>query len=264
VSPLPVLMYHFLVDGQHPYQFERAQRPYVLTADKFCEHLRCLHAAGYQTVSLSDYAAWRRGKSEIPPRPLIITFDDGHVSCHALAYEALLARGMTATVFLTTERVGDSEYVTWEMVQQMAANGMEFGSHGASHRALTALSEDELETELATSRAALGEHLPLPHAHFALPFGLANPHVIAGALRHYETVCTSDFGINDLSRQPRQLKRIAVQHGPGADRLLQLLDRHSPVHWCAWTADLVKRPVKRLFLSQAHRRGLIGTQGLRG
>ena len=63
-----------------------------------------------------------------------ITFDDGNVSDLEHALPALRARGLEATFFIVAGRIGTPGFVDASGVRQLAAAGMEIGSHGMRHR----------------------------------------------------------------------------------------------------------------------------------
>ncbi|MCX6835821.1 MAG: polysaccharide deacetylase family protein [candidate division Zixibacteria bacterium] len=61
--------------------------------------------------------------------------------------------------------------LNWDEIRQMSEAGVDFGSHGCSHRILTHLSPDEAAEELSRSRARLTEQLGKEIRHFAYPNG---------------------------------------------------------------------------------------------
>ncbi len=245
---LPVLAYHFIDDGQCGYDFPPAERPYVVSAETFREHLAFLRTEGYQAVSLSHYARCGSDTTPLPDQPIAITFDDGHVSSAELATGALEDAGMSATFFIITDRVGEPGFVTWDQARDLAERGMEIGSHSVSHRPLTALAEAELRKELAESRHALEQQISAPCQHISLPHGFATSSVLDAALEQYATVCTSDAGLNDVAAQPRRLKRLSLRAGMGAPALRSLLNPRSPAHLWARLRGALSRPLKRAFL----------------
>ena len=65
-----------------------------------------------------------------------------------------------------------SEPITWTEVAQLSKNDLvRFESHGVTHTAMCALSEQELEFELKLSRDLISEHTGRLCRHLAYPFG---------------------------------------------------------------------------------------------
>ena len=141
----------------------------------------------YRPISLGDLATWLAGGTELPDRPVVITFDDGFADFAAQAAPVLLARGWSATVFLPTGRMGGPEdwagantdpprpLMNWEQVKTLAGEGFEFGGHSVTHPNLTDLSPADLEREVRQSREEIRERLGRQPASFAPPYGASNP-----------------------------------------------------------------------------------------
>ncbi len=134
----------------------------------------------YVTFSL------RVTQKNLPGRAILLTFDDGYEDFFTHAYPLLREYGFSATVFLVADRVGqtnqwdagygeDLALMTWEQIRQLQAQGIEFGSHSATHRPLTGLSLAEIVEEGARSRTILSQELGRPIGTIAYPHGDTNP-----------------------------------------------------------------------------------------
>lgn len=83
--------------------------------------------------------------------------------------------------------IGHSRPLSWSQVREMAAAGVEFGSHTVTHPNLTQLSDVELDWELAESKRVLEERLQRPIDTLAYPIGTTSAfdaRVIAATERH--------------------------------------------------------------------------------
>ncbi len=69
----------------------------------------------------------------------------------------------------------------WQELRDLAAKGVEIGSHTHSHPHLTELSDAELKRELVDSRKRIEDELGRPCAYLAYPFGEHNARVRAAA-----------------------------------------------------------------------------------
>jgi peptidoglycan/xylan/chitin deacetylase (PgdA/CDA1 family) len=88
--------------------------------------------------------------------PTIVTlgFDDGT----ATQYEhrgLLNERGIPATFYVNTAKLGLPGYMTWDQVATMAAEGHEIGGHTRNHAHLAGLSDIQQRAEICDDRAAL-------------------------------------------------------------------------------------------------------------
>ena len=187
---VPILMYHSISERRGP----TAIPPGV-----FAAQLEALADHGFEALPLSSIVARMRAGEPLPPRSFVLTFDDGYEDFAVHAHGQLAARGYPATVFLPTDKVGGTadwdgpgaggaadwdgpaagapRIMTWETIRELADAGVAFGSHGATHRDLTALPHDELEAELAASKRAIEERLAGPVTSFAMPYGSTSPAV---------------------------------------------------------------------------------------
>ena len=175
--------------------------PCDVHVDSLRAHLEHLLADGYRGVTFSDAVAADSG-----PR-VAVTFDDGNRSVVDNAMPLLAELGLVATVFVPTERVATPGHLTWDDLGELASHGWEVGSHGATHRRLTQLAEDELDEELATSRAAISGRLGRCDA-IAYPYGAVDGRVrVAAARAGYTAGCTVAGG---TSGPPLAWPRVTV------------------------------------------------------
>jgi len=154
--------------------------------------LRLLLARGFRAGSVEDVLAGRR-------RLLHVTFDDAYRSV-ANALPALERLRVPATVFacpayadggrpldvpeLAAEaraRPGELATMDWDALRELAARGLEVGSHTLTHPHLPRLSDAELARELRESRARLEDELRRPCRLLSYPYGDENPRVRAAA-----------------------------------------------------------------------------------
>ncbi|HET9808899.1 MAG TPA: polysaccharide deacetylase family protein [Candidatus Limnocylindria bacterium] len=178
---------------------------------RFAEQLDALRAAGMRVVSLE------RAVSQPRDRTVAITFDDGDESQFQNALPELVARGMTATFFVITARVGMPGYVTWKELGAMARAGMSIQSHTHTHPFLSELSRDDAARELAEARRLLDAHLGQRTTILALPNGDA-PRGWTGrdyAALGYTRVATSRWGANH-GGDARLIRRYTVRRDTSA------------------------------------------------
>ncbi|WP_051944508.1 polysaccharide deacetylase family protein [Streptacidiphilus rugosus] len=74
-------------------------------------------------VSLRQVEEAARGGPPLPPRAVLVTFDDGDVSVHRDALPALKARGIPAVCFVVAGLVGTDTPFWWDEVEQLARAG---------------------------------------------------------------------------------------------------------------------------------------------
>lgn len=169
-----VLMYHMIADvPEDPHKL-------AVAPARFAEQMAWLAERGLRGVSMETLmAAMRAGRA----RGLAgLTFDDGYLSVLEDALPVLLRHDFTATMFIISDRIGGTNewdagtgpvwpLMTAAQVAQVAAAGMEIGSHTATHPRLPGIAADQVTAEISGSRARLRELFDLPVTGFAYPYG---------------------------------------------------------------------------------------------
>ncbi len=213
-SGTPILMYH-QVGAPRP---GSALNKWRVREEDFAWQLDALRRRGYRGAALRDLLE----ASTTGSRLAVLTFDDGYRGVFARALPALLDRGFSATLFVVADKLGgtndwDGEtpgeaLLSADEVRKLHAEGLEIGSHGATHRALTRLSDGELSQEVAGSRETLERLVGAPVMSFCYPFGDFDDRVVEAVRRAgYRAATVIRGGISKDLSDPFRLKRIAVR-----------------------------------------------------
>ena len=129
---VPILMYHHLS--------QETGSGTTISAAAFEDQIAALQANGYTAVTLEDLYDYVTYGTELPDKPIVITFDDGYESNYTLAYPILERYGFCGTIFTIGVSVGKDTYkdtgaaiiphFDWEQAREMVASGViEIGSH---------------------------------------------------------------------------------------------------------------------------------------
>jgi peptidoglycan/xylan/chitin deacetylase (PgdA/CDA1 family) len=118
--------------------------------------------------------------------------------------------------FGTSSRSGEYEFLSWDEVQEMFHEGIDFGSHGVNHLILD--KEDvDIDFELKQSKSDIEDRLGGSVLAFSYPNGNYSP-MIAEKVRStgYALSFSTEFGYNDLTSNRFALKRINVHQDAGS------------------------------------------------
>jgi len=221
---LPILMYHRV--GPITAALPAVTRMLTVTPSDFQAQMRWLVAHRYHAVSpLRAFEALEYGRP-LPPRPVLITFDDGYRDVLWHAAPVLHRLRLPAIEFVITGRISgpDPSFLTWPELSRLQALGVTIGSHTVTHRDLTLLPASSAWAELRDSRRALERHLGHPVQFFAYPFGGEDASVVALALKAgYVFAVTTHGGIAQSAAQPLLLHREEVTDTTGPDGLAGLV-----------------------------------------
>lgn len=195
---LPILLYHSLTTHA-----AAGYRPYTVDPGRFRDHMELLAGNGYTTLTVRELIAIRDDPAAvIPARSALITFDDGFDDVHREALPVLTALGLRATAFLVSghlggtsrwlapEGEGDRRLLSWTQVRELAAAGIEIGSHSHTHPQLDAIPAARAEEEIRRSRAMLEDGLGAAVTSFAYPHGYHSEAIKAMVRRSgYTSAC---------------------------------------------------------------------------
>ena len=165
-----ILMYHRVAEGD--------ENPLCVTPRRFAEQMTWLKRHGLHGVGVGTLVdAMRAGRQ----RGLVgITFDDGYVNLVEAVLPELLQHGFGATMFICSGLLGRTsnwdDVPPWplmsaDQVRELAAAGMEIGSHTLTHLRMADADSDQLKAEVSESRTSLGELIGAPIRGFAYPYG---------------------------------------------------------------------------------------------
>jgi peptidoglycan/xylan/chitin deacetylase (PgdA/CDA1 family) len=298
---LTVLTYHRVNDADAP-DFPYARYNVSASPEDFARQMDYV-AGHFNVIGLEALRAFVQDGTPLPPRPVLITFDDGYRDNYVHAYPVLRARGMPAVIFLYTSRMDDptppwwdecahhiertslvhaalplvgpqdlstpdhrnlahdrfverfkglpeSEkpkalnafraalqvdplppdrdlFLTWNEVRELVAGGIACQPHTVSHPILTRLNPDQLQRELADSRAQVEQQTGQPAYAFAYPNGLQgdyDAHTMA-VLRENGyalafTLLDGPMRADAVRRNPLEIRRIHITHRDSFERFI--------------------------------------------
>ncbi len=174
---IPVLVYHSI---RPHYQGESLyQDAYDITPDLLQEEITYLKTHGYTTVHFADVDAFFEEGTSLPPKPVILSFDDGWENQYKYAYPVLKKNSVVGTFFIYTNPIGrNTHWMTWSQIVEMNKAGMEIGGHSRTHPVLTKITTSaELQKEISGSKLILEGHLGHHVTAFAYPFGMFDERV---------------------------------------------------------------------------------------
>ena len=202
----PILEYHMVTEPPRP-----GAEPYVVPPEEFAAQLDYLAAEGYTTITPQDYARARKGKQELPEKPIILSFDDGYEDNYRVILPMLKERGMKAVFYVVTNDIGLPGYMTWDNLFDMERRGMEIGSHTANHIPLTELPPEKQRDELRLSKLMLEWKGLKTIYSFSYPNGAYDAGVVAMLQEEeYLTAVTGEAGLNTTETNPYLLHRVNI------------------------------------------------------
>lgn len=214
---VPILAYHDLRAPR-----DHAAASIFVPAPRFGAQMRALAGAGYHGVTLSQaWAAWHGGPA-LPPKPVVVSFDDGYARQYTVAGPVLERLGWPGVLNLEADRIGPG--LSEARVSALLARGWELASHTLTHPDLRTVSSARWTREITGSRAALRRLFGVPVNFFCYPYGRNDAATRAAVdAAGYTGATTIVSGIARPSGDRLRLPRIVVRAGTTPARLLRRL-----------------------------------------
>jgi peptidoglycan/xylan/chitin deacetylase (PgdA/CDA1 family) len=231
-------MYHQVGRFQNP----RTHRAVYCDIGRFRRQMSALGHLGFTVISLGDaYAGLFQGKP-LPPRPVVLTFDDGCDNFREHAWPVLKARDFPATLFVIADKLGqtadwmDTEdakktpLLTAAAIRDLRRDGCGIGSHTLNHVRLAQCPLETARREILGSKARLEDLLGEPVPDFCYPYGSYNADVARLVSESgYRLALTCVRAAANRAPDPFRLPRKAVSYGdtlPGF--LWKVLAKNTP------------------------------------
>ncbi len=210
------LMYHNVcptrrVDGTFPdfHNLSPSITTYFVDADTFDRHCGVI-AAGGRAIGFDELRHPTPSDPSQPPR-VLLTFDDGWRDCVEVGGPILVAHGLHAMLFVTTDLIGHRDFVGLETLRSLPSQFC-VGSHAKTHRFLSDLSDADVTLELRESKAVLEDILGHEVNSLAYPGGSFDRRVerIAAEVG-YQWIFTSEPSVAQHSKGPLRIGRVPVK-----------------------------------------------------
>jgi peptidoglycan/xylan/chitin deacetylase (PgdA/CDA1 family) len=229
---VPILLYHSITDAA-----DRRFRRWTVAPGLFGEQMAYLAEAGYHTVTVSEYGRWLRREQDLPPKTVVITFDDGFGDFATDALPVLRSHGLTSTLYLSTSYLGgtsrwlaasgegDRPMLDWVDLDAIRGDDLELGAHGHTHRMFDTLPLAEATEDIARSKHLIEERLGSAAESFAYPHGYSTA-TLRQAVEGlgFSTACGVKHAMSSRTDDRFSLSRIIVDADTDVATLAALLD----------------------------------------
>lgn len=210
-AAVPILTYHSL---------DASGAVISIAPASFRRQMQALHQWGYRGIGLSTWLDAQDGSSALPPRPVVLTFDDGFANLLDHGAPVLEELGFRATLFVVAGHCGGKNdwpsqdphvprlpLLTWSDLGCLSVRGFEIGAHTMTHPLLPRLTAAETAREVRGSQRILQDRLGQAVRTFAYPYGVASRMGRDLVQACFSAACGTDLGLahpaDDRCRLPR-------------------------------------------------------------
>lgn len=160
-----VFVYHRFGEDSHPGASIRL--------DQFDAHLAELAGHGYVVRPLSAIVADLAEGRPLADRTIALTIDNAYRSVLTEAWPRLKRAGLPVTLFVAADIIdrGSDQYMSWDQLRGLVAEGVEIGVLNAGYDDMTQASDDENMARINRAIGRVREELGITPRLFAYPYG---------------------------------------------------------------------------------------------
>jgi peptidoglycan/xylan/chitin deacetylase (PgdA/CDA1 family) len=227
---IPILTYHNFTKD--------IGSSYIINIIEFEKQMNYLATHNYSVISLSELLKGLKN-GQLPPKPVVITIDDGFKSTFTLAYPVLKKYNFPATLFIYTDFIEkNNNSLTWGEIKEMTENNLEIGSHALSHCNLLKYKENEnyenylarIQKEIFLSKEILESKIGGKVKFFAYPYGVYSPTIKNLVIQaDYEGILNANSMNNTFNADPFSFNRQIIFGNNSFNSFIQILNQQ-PLH----------------------------------
>ena len=222
---VPIIMYHSILKDKSK------SNKYTVTPDVLEEDLKYIKENGYTTITIQDLIDYVYDDINLPEKPIILTFDDGHYNNYGYLYPLLEEYDMKAVISIVgsyTDKFTETDeanlnysYLRWKDIKELIDTGrIEFQNHTYNLHSNTGLRNgtkkikgetDEhykniLEEDITKLQKEFEEYTGYIPKCFTYPFGgISNSSIDIIKELGFKASLSCEQGINKITKNPNSL-----------------------------------------------------------
>lgn len=168
---VPILLYHYVEYVKDTK--DTIRQSMTILPHTFEEQIKTLQNDGYTFITARELGEIINGEKELPQKPIVLTFDDGHWDLYTDILPILKKHNVKATAYIVPGMVGkDQDFLTEKQLDAVVqSNLIEIGAHTTRHAYLTGRPLTTIKYEVEASKIQLEQMYSINVVSFAYPYG---------------------------------------------------------------------------------------------
>ena len=165
-------MYHRFEDQRFPST--------SISSKNFQNQIKYLKENKFNILPISDLVLFFNENYDIPEKSVFITIDDGYKSFYEHAFPILKKNKLPFFLFLSTKFVSNekkSDFMNWEMIEELSKNKGEILNHTHSHPKLLELQINEVKKEFDLAEKKIISKIGRLQKVVSYPYGESSPQI---------------------------------------------------------------------------------------
>lgn len=167
---VPILLYHYveIVTDKK----DKLRQDLTIVPAVFDEQVKTLADSGYTFMTAKELGEVLDGKTQMPSKPVLLTFDDGHWDMATDILPILKKYHAKATAYIVPGFTGGSDFMSESQVRTVSESGLvDIGAHTVHHISLKDRSYAVVKNEIDRSKTILQDTYHISVVSFAYPYG---------------------------------------------------------------------------------------------
>lgn len=220
---IPILMYHYVeyvTDDKDTIRKSLSITPYT-----FEQEVKTLSEANYTFLTANELADILDGEKQLPEKPVLLTFDDGHWDLDTVVLPILKKYDAKATAYIVPGFLGGSDFLTETQLKDVIDSGLiEIGAHTVHHVSLKGKFMPLVQDEVLGSKQILEKKFAFQVTNFAYPNGSFDDQAIQVVKKAGFRTAVSTIPGNEQSSNNRYFLFRLRPGGRVGESLLNYLD----------------------------------------
>jgi len=169
---IPVLCYHRIRNILE--SDSKNMKTYSVTPLRFAQQMKTLSDNGFHTISPNQLHEYLAHEGILPPKPILITFDDGREEQYRLGLQEMNKYNFKGVFFVMTVSINRPGYLTKTQIKDLSDSGHSIGAHTWDHHPVTKYNGKDWDIQLIRPKKQLEFIIGKGVDCFSYPFGVWN------------------------------------------------------------------------------------------
>ena len=165
-------------------------------------------------------------------KEILITIDDAFKSFYTEAWPYLKKNKIPFILFVSTEPVGKSGYMTWDQIREIEKTDFAMiGHHSHSHAYLIDKTKDEFLSDIKTADKIFLEKIGYIPSFFSYPFGEYSKFMKDYISQNFILSFGQHSGVIDVNKEKFELPRFPINENYGEIKRFESIIKTSPLEY---------------------------------
>jgi len=165
-------------------------------------------------------------------KKILITIDDAFSSFYEVAWPYLRKEKIPFILFVSTEAVGKSGYMTWNQIKELEKEATVYiGNHSHTHNYLVDLANDAFIADVDIANKTFTKNLGYNPIFFSYPFGEYSNFIKEHIAKNFQFSFGQHSGVIDVNKDPHELPRFPINEKYGDLKRFEFLINLYPLQY---------------------------------